>query len=284
MSAAADAQVVSPGGWHKCGSARSSELGDLSSFGLLRVNVVPSGRVEEDLPHLLVQTPSRQEATSWAKDVLDVSRCELAEHVTHPWSTVWRVATERGRFWLKHNAPVHRAEGSVQMLLAELAPDYVDAPLAIDARHGWILAADGGMTLIDTSPETRGIEVETLCRVLQDYGHLQRLTASSGDRLRRVGMETLDPLDTARQVRDQADWMAHAPAPIPDISARRTTSWYGGPFLLSRKPARRSPLVQSRTCSTMEICGRPTFSCPGKGAGTACSISPMPRGRTRSAR
>ena len=176
---------------------------------------MPSGRVEEDLPHLLVQTPSRQEATSWAKDVLDVSRCELAEHVTHPWSTVWRVATERGRFWLKHNAPVHRAEGSVQMLLAELAPDYVDAPLAIDACHGWILAADGGMTLIDTSPETRGIEVETLCRVLQDYGHLQRLTASSGDRLRRVGMETLDPLDTARQVRDQADWMAHAPRADP---------------------------------------------------------------------
>jgi Phosphotransferase enzyme family len=143
-------------------------------------------------------------------DVLEVSRCELTEQVTNRSSTVWRVATERGGFWLKHNAPVHRAEGRIQALLAELAPGYVDAPLATDARQGWILSADGGTTLIETSPETRGIEVETLCRMLQDYGHLQRLTASSGDRLRRVGMETLDPVDTAQQVRDEADWMANA--------------------------------------------------------------------------
>ncbi len=128
--------------------------------------------------------------------------------VTHPWSTVWRVATEQGRFWLKYNAPLHRAEGSVQALLAEMAPGHVDAPLAIDPGHGWALTADGGMTLLDTLPATGGIDVETLCRVLRDYAHLQRLTAGSGDRLRRAGMESLGPLDAARRVRDQADWMA----------------------------------------------------------------------------
>jgi Phosphotransferase enzyme family len=143
-------------------------------------------------------------------DVLGVSRCELTERVLHPWSVVWSMDTEQGRFWLKHNEPVHGAEGSVQAFLAELAPRYIDAPVAIDQSRGLVLTEDGGVTVLESASEVRGIEVETLCRVLQDYGRLQRLTAGAGDRLRRLGMPTLDPLDTGRQVREQADCMLRA--------------------------------------------------------------------------
>jgi len=81
-------------------------------------------------------------------------------------STVWRCTSSQGVLWFKENSSTNPAEGAIHHVLAGLAPEYVTPPVAWDRSRGWILTRDGGTTMMDRKPETRGIDpsgVSELC-------------------------------------------------------------------------------------------------------------------------
>ena len=63
-----------------------------------------------------------------------------------PWSTVAHVSTDAGRLWFKANEHALSFEAGLLVVLAELTPDRVTAPLEWSRETGWFLAPDGGPT------------------------------------------------------------------------------------------------------------------------------------------
>jgi Ser/Thr protein kinase RdoA (MazF antagonist) len=64
-----------------------------------------------------------------------------------PWSTQLVVPTDVGQMWFKANCPANAFEARVQQVLAELVPDAVEEPWAVDADRGWMLTTDHGPSL-----------------------------------------------------------------------------------------------------------------------------------------
>lgn len=160
------------------------------------------------------------EIRAWVRDVLEDEGTrgvgEPVEHLTRPWSTVWTVETDDGRFWFKQSCRAWPAEGDVQTVLAGLAREYVDPPVAVDTARGWMLTRDGGTTVMDASPGgTRGVEVDTLVDLLRDYARLQRRTVGSRKTFERAGLRVALPRDAAGLARSQAAQMAALPAADP---------------------------------------------------------------------
>lgn len=140
----------------------------------------------------------------------------LTEHVTTPWSMIGTIATDRGRVWFKQNSPARLTEGPLHAALAAMAPELVDAPLAVDASRSWTLTADAGTTVRYSGPEgNRGIEPEILVPLLRDYAELQRLSLGWERELRHAGLPATDPRCTADVARTQADMMAGLPEDDP---------------------------------------------------------------------
>lgn len=133
------------------------------------------------------------------------------ERQAQPWSTVWTVPTDRGRVWLKVNCAAHICEPGVHALLAELAPEYVDAPLACESVRGWLLTEDGGTTMLAGDPATRGISLDAVVALVTDYAQLQRRTVGERERLVRAGVPVLDPSAAAELARSQVDELAALP-------------------------------------------------------------------------
>lgn len=120
------------------------------------------------------------------------SAVTVAHRETRPWSTLWTAPTEAGTLWLRR-AP---QRGPGPRGGAALAPDHVDAPVAVEPGRGWLLTRDGGTRLMDAAPGgTRGVEVPALTGLLRDYAALQRLTLGHRDRLVRAGLRVAHPID-----------------------------------------------------------------------------------------
>lgn len=127
------------------------------------------------------------------------------ERLTRPWSTLWTVDTVDGTLWFKENCPPHRAEAAVHAAVARLAPDYVDAPVAVDVTRGWLLSRHGGPTVVDATPGgTRAVGPETLAELLRDYAALQRRTIGHRDVLVSAGLEVAGPFGAMNVARRQA--------------------------------------------------------------------------------
>lgn len=140
----------------------------------------------------------------------------VVHHETRPWSTVWTVSTGTGTLWLKENCAAHRGEAGIHAEVAALAPDYVDAPVAVEPRRGWLLTRDGGTTLLDATPGgTHGVETPTLTAVLRDYAALQRLTIGHQNRLTAAGLRAAEPRDAADLAREQVEELAAYPRDDP---------------------------------------------------------------------
>lgn len=138
------------------------------------------------------------------------------EHVTEAWSTVWRFTTDAGTFWFKENCAAHQAEGDIQVAAAQLAPAYIDAPIAIESSRGWMLTRDGGSTVMDAAPAgTRGVETDAMARLLGDYAQMQRHTVGHSEKFASAGLPVVDPRDAAEVARSQAELMAAMPADDP---------------------------------------------------------------------
>lgn len=122
------------------------------------------------------------------------------------WSAVWRVFTDAGPVLLKQTTAVRACEGATQTILADLAPDFVDRPLATSIETGRTLLEDLGSTMFEASPENRGIEVEPVSQMLTDYARLQHATLDERTSVVGRGLSVWDPAlafeDAERQAHD----------------------------------------------------------------------------------
>ena len=103
-----------------------------------------------------------------------------------PWSLVWRVPTDAGPVWFKANNPGTVHEAGLLAVLAELAPDHLLAPIAVDAARGWSLLPDGGASLrelVGGQPDLDHWE-----HALTAYAALQRAVAQRVEGLLALGV------------------------------------------------------------------------------------------------
>jgi aminoglycoside phosphotransferase (APT) family kinase protein len=97
-------------------------------------------------------------------------------------SCVLRAPTTAGDVWFKTNiaSPLFVNEGVVMRALAELFPDRVPAPLAVDSERGWmVLAGFGGRVGWDASLEAVEEVARSFARMqVEAAGHVDRLLAA----------------------------------------------------------------------------------------------------------
>jgi hypothetical protein len=128
-------------------------------------------------------------ARSWMEAELAAAGIEPlgALEVTRerPWGSVGRIATDRGTLWLKAAAPATAFEAGIYAVLAEVAPDHVLAPVALDTTRGWLLLPDGG----PPAPRTPDVLVEAR----RAYASLQRAAAPRVDALLSAGVPDMRP-------------------------------------------------------------------------------------------
>ena len=98
-------------------------------------------------------------------------------------SCVLRAATAGGDVYLKANldAPLFANEGLVMRCLAELFPDHVPAPLAVDADRGWMVLADFGQEMGWETP------LEVVEQVTRTFARMQVQAAPQVERLLGAG-------------------------------------------------------------------------------------------------
>ncbi|KQX74224.1 MULTISPECIES: phosphotransferase [Aeromicrobium] len=162
----------------------------------------------------------RHAARRWTHDTLAARGIEVTGPVEQPrirpWSTQLTVPTDAGRIWFKANCASMAFEPALQVELARLAPDAVDAPVAVDVDRGWMLTLDRGATLGDTSDPT----ADDWRRVLGHAAHLQRTAAGHGEALIATGLPDCRPSTVVgrfdRFVEVLASLPDQHPATIPD--------------------------------------------------------------------
>jgi len=97
----------------------------------------------------------RREAEAWIAAQLGGARVvEVEQTRIRPWSTQLRVETDRGRHWFKALPRGAAYEAPLHAVLADLVPDDVSRPIAVDADRGWILDVDHGPTWRDERAAT----------------------------------------------------------------------------------------------------------------------------------
>lgn len=157
----------------------------------------------------------RGEVTGWVDEALaerGIARTGPLEQArARIWSTVLAVPTDTGRCWFKVNCPGLAQEAAVVATLAEVVPEHVVAPLAVDRGRGWLLSPDHGRTLREEGPASE----ETWCRVVRDYADFQRATVPHGRALRAAGLPALPPEEAAGYVEAQLDALAALPLDHP---------------------------------------------------------------------
>jgi hypothetical protein len=92
-----------------------------------------------------------------------------------PWSTAFRIATNRGSCWSKATGPGPAHEGPLLAILAADAIPHVLYPLAADPARAWLLFEDGGPTLRSLRPDMSGDrDLAAWERILREYAVVQR--------------------------------------------------------------------------------------------------------------
>jgi hypothetical protein len=146
-------------------------------------------------------TPQRWTDPAWRDDVLEWGMRSLDRHGlalrawtqphVRPWSTVLRLETDEGPFWLKANGDGTRHEAGLLALLAELDLPATPRPLAVEPERGYALLPDGGPTLREASGARA--TPEQMLPALLEHALLQRAAEQHVDALLRVGIDDLRP-------------------------------------------------------------------------------------------
>ncbi|MET7667885.1 aminoglycoside phosphotransferase family protein [Micromonospora luteifusca] len=110
----------------------------------------------------------------------------LVEPRVRPWSLVWRVPTDDGPVWFKANNRGTVHEAVLIATLAQLTPERVLTPIAVDPVQGWSLLPDGGESLRDVL--ARDPDLAHWERALPGYAALQLATAPGADELVSLGV------------------------------------------------------------------------------------------------
>lgn len=131
----------------------------------------------------------------WLDDRLAAAGLRRTGPVTcphdRPWGTVHTAPTSGGPVWLKAPGPGTVFEVALYELLADVVPDRIPRPIAVDVDRGWGLLADGGATLRDRLDDVE--LADALVTVLPQYGQLQRDLASHADELLAIGVADMRP-------------------------------------------------------------------------------------------
>ena len=137
----------------------------------------------------------RDGAAAWIDARLAVAGLErigeLEQPRVRPWATVLRVPTSGGLAWMKAAGPATAFEAGLYALLADVAPERVLTPIAVDAERGWLLLPDGGATLGDRMAGEA--QVLALADALVLYGRLQRDLMPHADALLALGVADMRP-------------------------------------------------------------------------------------------
>jgi hypothetical protein len=139
-------------------------------------------------------------AEAWLKSTVDATGGALTgaveQHKVWELSCVLRAPTTRGDVYLKAtiDSPLFVAEAVVTALLAELFPEHVPTPLAVDRERGWIATPDFG-------PEV-GWEAPVPVReeALRQYAELQKASVRHVDALLAAGCVDRRPAWLAGQL------------------------------------------------------------------------------------
>jgi len=133
------------------------------------------------------------EAQRWIDERLDAADLTVTGGIeqprVRPWSTQLVVPTDGGTVWFKANCAAQGFEPGLQTLLARLAPDEVDEPLAVDVERAWMLTRDRGATLRERHDPGLG----DWQQVLREASSLQRLVAAHDHAVLAVGVPDCAP-------------------------------------------------------------------------------------------
>ncbi len=113
----------------------------------------------------------------------------LSEPRIRFWSVLLTVPTDHGKLWFKENNPGQFQEASIIAALAEIAPEHVVTPLAVEPTKGWMISPDHGATLASL----KTTDYALWARVVADFADLQQQAARHGQRLTDAGLASLDP-------------------------------------------------------------------------------------------
>jgi hypothetical protein len=134
----------------------------------------------------------RAEVIEWVRTVTAHHGLRITGECRQPrvrfWSTQLTVPTDAGVLWFKENCPGQAFEARLVALLAELAPDHVTAPLAVEPERGWLLTPDGGSTFTDQIAD-----IDTWVRVVVEWAQVQRRLAGHVERLQEAGVSLIPP-------------------------------------------------------------------------------------------
>lgn len=135
----------------------------------------------------------------------------IEQRRVRPWSTQLVVPTDRGRLWFKATCPSMAFEPALHALLADVAPDQVAAPLAVDVDRAWMLTTDRGETLGDSREPTladwRGVMIAT--------ARLQRRLAGHRDAVLATGVPDCAPATVPDRFDALVERLASLPADHP---------------------------------------------------------------------
>ncbi len=145
----------------------------------------------------------RSQAEQWIQLVLESFSVRQTGPIEQPrirfWSTQLTVPTDLGTLWFKENNPGRLAEASVVAALAELAPEHVVKPLAVEPSRGWMITPDHGATLSSLKSD----DYQLWSRVMTDFADLQKAVLPHADRLIAAGLVNMNPEVAANFVENQ---------------------------------------------------------------------------------
>lgn len=178
----------------------------------------------------------RVASPAWRAEALDWIGERLAERgvtVTgepdqlriRPWSTQITVPTDHGTVWFKATCPAMSFEPALQELIADLVPDAVCRPWAVDAERGWMLTPDHGPTVGDLRTPTE----EDWRRGIAEAARVQRRLADHRDDLLAIGLPDAAPdtvpgrFDRLLELYDEAPELTGRVAPhiVQELRSRR---------------------------------------------------------------
>ncbi|MFK4083676.1 hypothetical protein ACI2LF_06185 [Kribbella sp. NPDC020789] len=127
----------------------------------------------------------RREAMGWLVEQLDrlgVRETGPMRVRLRPWSVIVRVEAAEP-LWFKANPPGSAFEPALTARLAELVPEHVLTPYAVEVERGWSLLPDGGQVLkqVDRKPQH-------WADLLAQYAELQRALVDHTDEFDRIGV------------------------------------------------------------------------------------------------
>ena len=162
----------------------------------------------------------RAEAIQWIRTVTASHGITITGECQQPrirfWSTQLTVPTDAGTLWFKENCPGQGFEARLVELLAELVPEHVVTPLAVEPERGWLLTPDGGSTFTDQIAD-----IDTWVRVVVEWAQVQRRLADHVERLQEAGVSLIPPGHAAELAERYTTLPPDAPGHLDVETAQR---------------------------------------------------------------